>query len=655
MTKTGSSKLLFGLHIHQPVDNLSEALHNAVTQCYEPLFATLRRYPDFKFSLHCSGWLLETLKEHYPTTFEHIGYLSDQGSVEFFGGGYYEPILASIPSKDRIAQIRMLSEKLTKEFGAKVKGLWLTERVWESGIVPQLVESGIEYVMVDDYHFLASGFDQEELDGYYYTEEGGQKIALFPISKALRYAIPFYEVERAIQEIEAKELAIIFDDGEKFGLWPNTYEWVYKQKWLERFIEAILQSSIRPIHYSEALENRPKGIAYLANVSYYEMGEWSLRAKDALELERLKKMVGEEYFEKIGIKFIRGGIWKNFFIKYEESNRLHKRMLYMSQKLQNEDLFRLQTNDVYWHGIFGGLYLPNLRDNAYRYLCRCEKRVSGDGVWDLDMDGYEEVQVTKEGFVWRWYEKYGGQLIELLDLKKEFNFQNTLTRRFEAYHEEIIHPKTKELPQGVATIHDLPHQIDEQMRSKLFFDWYTKNSFIDHICDESLSLYSFEACNFKEFGDFANQPFTLEEPLTFRRDGGIYQADQAFATTLSKSYRPTERGLEFAISLQTQSPHLYRYGLECNLHFAHYNELRINDNPIGEGLELLGKEFTIHDPFTQRRLIFTFSKEMEALFVPLRTLSQNEKGFELTWQGISFVFIHPFQNSLKLKGNLCLR
>ena len=655
MPKTGSSKLLFGLHIHQPVDNLFQAVHNAVKRCYEPLFATLRHYPDFKFSLHCSGWLLETLKEHYPTTFEHIGYLSDQGSVEFFGGGYYEPILASIPARDRIAQIQMLNEKLVHEFGAQAKGLWLTERVWESGIVPQLVECGIEYVMVDDYHFLASGFDQEELDGYYYTEEGGEKIALFPISKALRYAIPFYDVERAIQQIEAKELAIVFDDGEKFGLWPNTYEWVYEEKWLERFIQSILQSPIQPIHYSEALQERPKGIAYLANVSYYEMGEWSLRAKDALELERLKKMVGEEYFEKIGIKFIRGGIWKNFFVKYEESNRLHKRMLDMSQKLQNDDLFRLQTNDVYWHGIFGGLYLPNLRDNAYRYLCRCEKQISGDGVKDLDMDGHKEVQVTKAGFVWRWYEKYGGQLIELLDLQKEFNFQNTLTRRFEAYHEEILHPSKKQLPKGVTTIHNLPHQVDERIRSKLFFDWYTKNSFIDHICDESLSLHSFEACSFNELGDFANQPFEFQEPLTFKRDGGIYQADQAFATTLSKSYHPTERGLEFAISLQTQSPHLYRYGLECNLHFAHYDKLTINGSGIDEGLELLAKEFTIHDPFTARELRFSFSKEIEALFVPLRTVSQNEKGFELTWQGISLVFIHPFQRSLELEGALCLR
>jgi 4-alpha-glucanotransferase len=43
---------------------------------------------------------------------------------------------------------------------------------------------------MDDYHFQCAGFEAV-LDGYYLSEEGGEQIGLFPISKKLRYAIPF--------------------------------------------------------------------------------------------------------------------------------------------------------------------------------------------------------------------------------------------------------------------------------------------------------------------------------------------------------------------------------------------------------------------------------------------------------------------------------
>jgi 4-alpha-glucanotransferase len=60
------------------------------------------------------------------------------------------------------------------------------------------------------------------------------------------------------------------------------------------------------------------------------MGEWSLRAEDARKLEQLKLEMGFERYEREGVKFLKGGIWKNFFVKYSESNRIHKRMLELS-------------------------------------------------------------------------------------------------------------------------------------------------------------------------------------------------------------------------------------------------------------------------------------------------------------------------------------
>jgi hypothetical protein len=39
------------------------------------------------------------------------------------------------------------------------------------------------------------------------------------------------------------------------------------------------------------------------------------------------------------------------------------------------DLYRGQVNCPYWHGAFGGLYLPHLRQAVYRHLIRAETRL----------------------------------------------------------------------------------------------------------------------------------------------------------------------------------------------------------------------------------------------------------------------------------------
>jgi hypothetical protein len=63
----------------------------------------------------------------------------------------------------------------------------------------------------------------------------------------------------------------------------------------------------------------------------------------------------------------------NFLAKYPESNALHKRMLIVSEELARrsildssmevrqaqQNLWRAQGNDVYWHGVFGGIYFAS--------------------------------------------------------------------------------------------------------------------------------------------------------------------------------------------------------------------------------------------------------------------------------------------------------
>ena len=667
--------LLFGIHMHQPVDNFGEAVDEAVALCYRPFFETMAKYPEFKFSVHCSGWLLDFIMQKHPDIFANMQKLTQSGSIEWVGAGYYEPVLSAIPSRDRVAQIEKLSKFIKKNLGTKPKGLWLTERVWEASIVPDIVSCGLDFVVVDDYHFLSSGYDGTKMDGYYTTEEGGAELGLFPISKALRYALPFFSPERSVEAILAcgkrkDSAAIIFDDAEKFGLWPKTNDWVYGKKWLERFVEAVLaHEEIESVHYSTYKQKkRSLGIAYLNNTSYFEMGEWSLRTHQALALEELKEKLGENYFDTLGVAFLKGGIWKNFFAKYHESNYLHKRMLYFSLKQESlekgvkDALYRLQTNDVFWHGVFGGLYLPNLRDNAYRYLLELEKsqakKTIQTEVLDIDKDGYEELKVLTSELSAVFSSQHGGQMVEFGSLASLFNWQNTLMRRKEAYHEKILHPKpvvihAPKREDEIETIHKDISDLGQELSHLLHFDWHPKFSFIDHFSQNEFTLYTFENLTFNEVGDFANQPFEFNKKNnSYKRDGGIY-LDRKYETSVQKSYSFAEKKIELSMACTTQYEHKLFYAVECNFHFAHPYKTTFNGKLIGEGFHEYGTDsLIIIDDFTQQVLRIKTDRACDVFAYVLHTVSQSEVGFDKVAQGISFILSFPFEAKANLRLEL---
>lgn len=669
--------LLFGIHMHQPVDNFQWVIEHAVEVCYGPFFEVMSRYPQFRFSLHCSGWLMEQIKGKHPKLHAQITELARQGSIEFFSAGYYEPILSVIPSDDRVKQINMLSNSISKAFGQTSKGLWLSERVWESSLIPDLKRAGVEYTVMDDYHFQCAGFEPSVLDGYYMTEEGGKKLALFPISKKLRYAIPFLNVETAIKAIKSfnrqkDSAAIIFDDAEKFGMWPGTHEWVYAKGWLEKFVRAVLDDpSIKTMHYGNYYKEQcTRGIAYLPNASYYEMGEWSLRADDAMAMERFKQEMGHQRYEEEGVKFLKGGIWKNFLVKYEESNRIHKRMLELSQAEKrhespdfNTSLYKLQTNDALWHGIFGGLYLPNLRDNAYRYLITCENLRYSDELLLLsdqnELDGHEKVKAVNAHTIFRFDAGHGGQLVEFDSREECFNWQNTLTRRKEAYHQRLLENKpssqTPPAEDGIDTIHNAAIEIDDTLRDAIIYDWYLKNSFIDHISDEHFNADNFRHCNFREFGDFANQPFEVKHDQTsirFSRKGGLH-FPQKVEACLEKTYILKHCGFDFEIKFSTEAKGTLNYVLEHNFHFADYNMVAINGELLAEnGRCDQTDRLEIYDMHLKKRIIIELDRPCDVYYFSLKTLSQSEKGFDLSIQGVSFAMVLPFEQQLFLKGSL---
>ena len=121
--------------------------------------------------------------------------------------------------------------------------MWMPERVWEQGFAGDIADAGLEYTLLDDYHFRNAGYSIDDLHGYYLTEEEGRLLQIFPDNERLRYLIPFSNPYDIIQELRNaserfRDPVIVFgDDGEKFGSWPETYKHVYEDGWLEQFFD----------------------------------------------------------------------------------------------------------------------------------------------------------------------------------------------------------------------------------------------------------------------------------------------------------------------------------------------------------------------------------------------------------------------------------
>ena len=340
---------------------------------------------------------MEWLDAVHPEYVDRLAELAAKGRIEIIGGAFFEPILAMIPSRDRVGQIRSYTRWLQNRLGTTVRGMWVPERVWEQAFTHDLVNAGIEYTILDDFHFKMAGLTDSQLQGYLITEDEGRVLSVFPGSERLRYTIPFASPEETIghlawlSEQRPGAVCLFGDDGEKFGTWPETKKHVYEDGWLCRFFDALVanQSWLQVTTPSETIDNVPPvGKVYLPDCSYREMTEWALPTEQLVEYERITHEMHDDARLAALRRFVGGGFWRNFKLKYPEADEMYCRMMMVSRRLQEAiddgatgklveeartQLYRAQCNCGHWHGAFGGIYLPHLRNAVYRCLIAADE------------------------------------------------------------------------------------------------------------------------------------------------------------------------------------------------------------------------------------------------------------------------------------------
>ncbi len=629
------------IHAHQPCGNFEHVLEKAYDSSYLPFIEHLEKHPKVHLGLHYSGPLLTWIEKNRPEYFARLKKLVEAGQVELVGGGFYEPILVSIPPEDQYEQITRLGTYLEKHFGRQPSGAWLAERVWEPQLPSALASANVAYTLVDDMHFLAAGFEPEELFGPYIAEDRGRTVWLYPGQKALRYLVPFGKVEEVIAylrdaaSVHPDGVAAMGDDMEKFGVWPGTYDHCYKDGWLSDFFTALEENSdwltvSTPGSYLES--HAPLGRADLPTASYTEMMEWALPTRVR---QRYHEVLKEFSPRPEVLCFLRGGSWRGFFRKYPESNLLHKKMLRVSARIAaapvrrdgsktNDELLmahdlllRAQCNDAYWHGIFGGIYAPHLRTGTIAAL------------------DFRPVAAT---------------------------LVNSILRRPEAYHTRLREAAGKPATGAVASIHEQTRVKEPGLERFLRYDRWPRHAFRVLIFDPARTHVDYEALELREDPGFAGGAFTVKssaphEAELFRSDS-LALPDKSESGTpkllLLKQYSfsPALNAFEAACEITLKFKEVLEkplaIGIESVINFLAPTEPdRFFETPLGKknlrfSGSMPGPILRMEDGWQRVRVSLHAPLVEEFWVSPIETVSESEEGFERVYQGSQILAVwHP--------------
>ncbi|MFQ5483308.1 MAG: alpha-amylase/4-alpha-glucanotransferase domain-containing protein, partial [Nitrospinaceae bacterium] len=503
--------------------------------------------------------------------------------------------------------------------------------------------------------------------------------------------IPFQLPETTLQFLQDRRrtggpAAVTYgDDGEKFGGWPDTWDWVYGQGYLEKWFATLEANAdwLETTHFAGYMDTHPpSGRVYLPPASYEEMMEWALPVDTAREFKNLKERLAgpEEMADEAG-RFLHGGVWDSFLTKYVEANQLHKKMLHVSRKVgqmepgaaaaaeARAELYRGQCNCAYWHGMFGGLYLNYLRHAVYHHLIRAESLAEANlrpagGLtveWlDFDLDGQVEVVVTHPQMSAEVAPARGGALVELDFRPAAFNLLNVLTRREEIYHDRIRQGEVPGAETGEPrSIHDRVRLQDPALADALIYDRLDRLAFMDHLLPADISLEQLQSGSFADRADLAGHPYLAapspplppDNPfrLHLTRATGAGPGGPPITLTKSYTFDPVRARVQvdYHLASQGNQPLVGVWGVEFNFTLLagdaadryYCLETQEDRRLISAGEIQQTSRFAARDEWSGFEIRWTLAPAARVVRFPIETVSQSEDGFEKTYQGSCLWFL----------------
>ncbi len=639
-----SKQLILCVHSHQPIGNFDHVFEEAYGKSYKPFIDVLEKHPAIKISGHFSGSLLDWLFAKKPEFIERLSILARKGQLEFIGGAYYEPIYGVIPPRDLLGQIQLMRDRLKQKIGADFEGVWLTERVWDPNLVPVLNKAGVSFTILDDLHIEKTGVTGP-VTGYYKAKYGKETIDIFSSMKQLRYLMPFRKADEVIDFLREttagpQDVFVFADDCEKFGLWPGTYDWVYREGWLDKFFTLLeKEPTVKTTHFREFRRTQAaKGIVSIPHASYSEMMEWS------------------------------GGNFYNFFEKYTESGYMRDRMLDLSHRLYmktskngstealdraRDFLYKAQCNCSYWHGVFGGLYLHHLRSAIFENIIKAEQELATEEIKKVPfseesrLDSGTRLVLREKDLHLFFNPKYGACLEELDYLPKSVNLTCNIQRRKEVYHDAVL-KKISGIPTDPAaplSIHEILGSKEEHLENHLHYDTHRRVSFLDHFFPEPITGEQYQRSQALEIGDFSQATYKHQmktvkgsPTILFERKGVL--RIQGLRCGLELKKRVVTKGpagfrVDYELTNVSRSEYKATFGVELNFSIGDTTAMKsVADKDV--------KEWILHDTWRDIFITLSLKDKMDFLAVPIETISESESGLERTFQEIGVLLQREF-------------
>lgn len=694
--------LILVIHNHQPLGNLPEVFRKAWELAYQPFLEVIRRHPSIKWALHVSGPLWEWIEAEEKWYFEAVKEELEAGRLELLGGGMWEPIQPIIDARALELQFQQMRSFLFKCFNVIPQGSWTTERVWEPFLAEKLSKCGVNYTLLDDSQLRAGlpSPDEHDVFGYYRTEHEGRSLAIFPIDEKLRYLIPFRKASDVIAHLEERASRLpdgasvtYGDDGEKFGLWPRTHQWVYGEKWLDEFLGRLEESrNIVTIHPSKYLEQFPyaRQRVYIPASSYREMGIWTLYPKRNLAAEEIHKWVeSNEEIKRVEPPHA-AGFFRTYFSRYPESRFMHERVAEIFRTIMSEHpdaqpsndlnakphekalwhLLRAQCNCAYWHGVFGGLYLNYLRFAVHREILEAEnilqnkqtdsisialsgsrhaKAIQLDVPAQYEFDSENEIIVRTPKIDWV-IDPCTAQIVSAGHLDRKVDVIDVLARRFEAYHATMKEPEEATQTESILSIHEIQEYAPPGWRNGYGYDQYRRGCFGARLFAQRPSLHDLASVNYSADMDIDSIPWKTQvsgKSITLNRVDKNWERTSefvfnAFDGSVQVGYRLLNRSgsvysgvllIEFNVGLLAGNSS-DRYHLLDN-----FQRRRLEDFFEVENCSASA----IIDEWSRVAVEIKVSEAHWMGVYPVKTLSRSEGGLELTYQGTSVLFSVPVE------------
>ena len=608
-------RLILSVHHHHPFGQPKSTLENSYSSRLLPFLEAMEKHTGIPFVLHLSGPLLESLSSLHPDYLDRVRRLVESGQVEILGGGMFEPVLAMIPSSDRVGQIQRFSEYLLELFGAEVRGLSLAGQAWEQSLVTSLSRAGIEYTVLSDSHFPSNIPGENGPFGYYLTESEGHFLRAFfscPFFRdGIAYADPLQCLDflKAVAEEHPLRTVVFADEGSRFGGWSNTSDQRGRTNWLERFCEMLLAQS-----------------------DWLELTTFAGALESSLPLGRLYPTENSS-------------AWRNGLALHPESNLMYSRMLFVSQRLAaaqsregegvdpdylevaRDELYRGQCHDGYSFAqtSSGGITEPSVRNAVYQHLIAAENaldeaheqsgpRVRAE-VGDYNLDAFQEVRLENDRLIALAFPAHGGH-IGALDLRES-------------------------LLNVLATSTGVP--LASAPGGKQSSGRHTRKAFVDHFYPVEATLSDLVAGRDVEHGDFAVGTYHARirrEParvaLLMDRSGRAGEHSIRLRKTVSISAGQSSLSVRYEIE-QIPAEACLHFAVEINLaamavdgSAGHYADPSgANLGPLDSTLDLAHlRGISLTNPSAQLSTSLSWSQASGLWCFPIETPRRGEGGIE---------------------------